>query len=164
MSEPGIERDQIIETAAIERQILHFLLVDHTGHRRRGGVDDGRLRGNRYFLREGADFQHHVHHRILAHFKIDAGAHHRLESLFRRTHLLRPERQWASVIVAVRVREDGPFGAGFDAGNRDGRTVDGAPGRVLNTAGYRGAHLSHGWSESRYGQECQTKSGSDEVR
>ena len=136
-----VERDQIIEAAAIERQILHFLLIDHAGNGRRGGVDNGSLRGNRYLLQEAADFETHVHYRILADFEIRMPVRTTgfESSLDARTLLADPAdgQSAACTVHRPRIRDDGPVLGRrfffFDAGHSDGRTVDGAAGRILNT-------------------------------
>ena len=47
---PGIESDQVVEAATVERQVLDLLLPHQSRNRRRGGVDYWRFLRDRYFL------------------------------------------------------------------------------------------------------------------
>ncbi len=61
----GIQRDQVVEAAAVERQILDLALAHHAGNGGRGGVDHRDFFGDGDLLGELADFEPQVHHGFL---------------------------------------------------------------------------------------------------
>ena len=137
----GIEGDQVIEAAAIERQILHLALAHHAGDRRGGGVDDGRLLGDRHLGDELADLELEVDARVLSDPEIDAGAVDGLESRLFDFDFLRSERQGKDRVTAGAIGLHDAGCAGFEARNGDGRAGDRAAGRVLHSPGDRGSDL-----------------------
>src|SRR6185312_14471272 len=68
----GIQRDEVVETASVERQILYFTLAHHSGNRRSSGIHHRRLRDDGYLLYQFTDFQPQVYDRFLTHFQVDA--------------------------------------------------------------------------------------------
>ncbi len=80
VDDAGVQGHQIVEAAAVERQVLHFALSDESRNRGRGGVDHGGLFGDGHFLREIANLEPQIHHRFLPDHQIDAVANLGLEA------------------------------------------------------------------------------------
>ena len=77
-----IERHQIVEAAAVERQFFYLALIHQSGNGGGRGVDQGRVGGHGDFFGNGADFQAQIGNGLLSHRQVDSQADGRFESGF----------------------------------------------------------------------------------
>ena len=138
----GIQRDEVVEAASVERQILYFALAHNSGNRGSGGIDHRRFRHHGYLLHQIADFELQVHDGFLADCQVDTAADHGLKAGLFRLQFLLPQRQGENPEVAIGVGGDGSRGAGFDALHGDGYARDSGAGGVFYPAGNCGGYLS----------------------
>ncbi len=129
IDDAGIEREQLIEASAVERQILNLELADDSRCIGGGDGHDRRIALHRHLLAGFANLQRQIHRRALIDSQFNAGSDRLLETGFLGVNLVLPNRQRGNLIVAHAV------GHGF--ADRSGFRV----GRGHRCAGNHGARL-----------------------
>ena len=136
-----VQGDQVIETAAIQRQILHLPLIDQPGDRSRGGIDQRRFSGDGDRFGYLAHFEAEVHHRFLPHRQIDSPADRRPEASRFGPDLVLPDGQRQHPITAALIGPHRPRRSRLHVGGCDSGSRDRSSRGVLDSAGNRGCHL-----------------------
>ena len=151
IDDPGIKGNQVIETPAVEWQVLHFTLVHQSGNGCRGCVHEREFSRNGNLLENFANFEAQVHDGFLPRHEVDPRSERCLETGLFRLHFILAHRQGKDPEVAPLVGGDDAFRPGFKIPHRDHHAGDGRAGRVLDFTRNRGGHLpSHSlWAEQK---------------
>ena len=102
---PGIEGDQIVEAAAIERKIFDFAFAHDAGDGGCGSVDNGRFSGDDDLLDHVAQFQTQIQFHFLAYFQIDSSAYSGLEAVLFGANFLRTYGKSEKAKIAGIIRD-----------------------------------------------------------
>src|SRR5207253_4535739 len=116
----GIERDQIVEAAAIEWQIFDFALTNEPGYRCRRRVDQRSLGRNGYFLCEISDLEFQIDDGFLSDGQGDSRSHGSAEPRLFAPDFLRADRQRENSVISRLIRRDCSCRAGFEILYDDG--------------------------------------------
>ena len=130
----GIEGQQLVEAAAVERELLDLALVDETGGLLRSGVHD-RVAGldyNRFADRAHAQSEVHLH--ALPDDQHDAGLSLRLKAVVRRRDRVVADGNAGRCVAAVGAGDERAREAGVGLADGDGSAADCGPVGVVNGA------------------------------
>ena len=111
---PGLSVDQIVEAAAVERQILHFALAHEARNRGGGGIDHGNILGNGDLLKILSDLEPYIHHRFFADDQIDACADRGPEARFLHGQFQRTQGHRENPVIPGIVGGRGPSCSRFE--------------------------------------------------
>jgi len=126
-TEPGHQRPEIDEMAAVQRDLLHRLLVDHRPERGGDGLDRRRLADHRHLLGAASDRQLDVLHRGLRHLDAEVLHHRGLEARALHLEPIAPDWKRGHEVLALAVADGGALLAGRQVLHRDRSTGDDGP-------------------------------------
>ena len=123
-----LQERELLERAAVEREVPDLAIVDQSGDRSRGQVDLGGIGRNAHLARRAPQLELHVHDGVLADRQHDPLARHGLESRGRDVQLVLARRKHREpeapqLVAHLRLGRAGPDVAQLERGScHDGAT------------------------------------------
>jgi hypothetical protein len=130
-----VEGHQIVEAAAVERQLFDLALIHQSGNGSGSGVDQGSVSGHGDFFGDRSDLQPQVSDGLLSNRQVDSQTDRRFESVFLSADFLLANRHRDDSVGSPLVGCGSSRGSGIHRLYGDGRSWN---------SGFRGVHDASG--------------------